>query len=109
MRGRDQLARHAVELGVQAHVLLGGQVGVERRVLEDEADVAPHRVALAVDVEAGDDRRAAGRRDERAEHRDRRRLAGAVGAEEAEDLTRRDLEVDPAHGLDLAVALASGR
>ena len=48
---------------------------------------------------------AAGRVDERAEHLDRRRLAGAVGAEEAEDLAARDLEVDPAHGFDLAVAL----
>ena len=37
----------AVELGVQAQVLLGGQVAVERRVLEDEADVAAHVVALA--------------------------------------------------------------
>ena len=37
---------------------------------------------------------------------DRRRLAGAVGAEEAEDLARGDLEADPANGLDLAVGLA---
>ena len=37
---------------------------------------------------------------------DRRRLAGPVGAEEAEDLAGPDLEVDPAHRLVLAVGLA---
>ena len=43
----DERGLDAVELGVQAQVLLGGQVAVERRVLEDEADVAAHVVALA--------------------------------------------------------------
>ena len=37
---------------------------------------------------------------------DRRRLAGAVRAEQAEDLAGRDLEVDPAHRLDAVVRLA---
>ena len=36
--------------------------------------------------------------------RTRRRLAGAVRAEEPEDLARRDVEVDAAHGLDHAAA-----
>ena len=98
-------ARHAIELGVQTHVLLGGQIGVECRVLEDQPDIAPHGVALGVHVEAGDGGAAAGRLDQRAEHRDGGRLAGPVWAQEAEDLAGRDLEVDPAHGLDLAVAL----
>ena len=39
-------ARHAVELAVQAQVLLGTEVTVERGVLEDEADVAPDLVAF---------------------------------------------------------------
>ena len=47
MRSADRVARDAVELGVEAQVLLGGQVAVERRVLEDEADVAAHLVAFA--------------------------------------------------------------
>ena len=107
MRGGDERGVDAVELGVQAQVLLGGQVAVERRVLEDEADVAADVVALA--------RRRRGRRRarcppvgsrERAEHVDRRRLAGAVGPEEAEDLAGGDLEADAAHGLDLAEGLA---
>ena len=36
---------------------------------------------------------------------DRRRLAGAVGAEEGEDLAAADLEVDAADRLVIAVAL----
>ena len=79
-------ARHPVQLGVQAQVLLGRQIAVERRVLEDEADVAPHVVAFAHDVVPGDVRRAAARPHERAEHADRRRLARPVGPEEAERL-----------------------
>ena len=38
---------------------------------------------------------------------DGRRLAGAVRAEQAEDLARRQLEVDPAHGLDAVVGLSN--
>ena len=105
MRVGHERLRHAVQLGVEAQVLLGGQVAVERRVLEDEPDAAAHGVALAHDVVAGDARAAAVGRQQRAEHRDRRRLAGAVGAEEAERLAGGDVEVDAAHRLDVAEAL----
>jgi hypothetical protein len=102
---RDPRLGHPVQLGVEAQVLLGGQVGVERRVLEHETDVAPHVGALADDVVAGDERRAGGRHGERAQHLDRGRLAGAVRAEEAEDLARLDRERDRIHGGQFAVAL----
>src|SRR3712207_8804794 len=46
------LFRSAVQLGVQAQVLLGGQVDVKRGVLEHQADVAAHGIAVAHDVEA---------------------------------------------------------
>ena len=59
MRSGDERGVDAVELGVQAQVLLGGRVAVERRVLEDEADVATDVVAIAHDVVAGDARAAA--------------------------------------------------
>ena len=39
---------------MQLQVLLGGEVAVERRVLEDEADVAADVVALVDDVVARD-------------------------------------------------------
>ena len=46
--------------------------------------------ALAHDVEAGDGRAAGGRREQRGQHVDGRRLAGAVRPEEAVDLARLD-------------------
>ena len=58
---------------------------------------------------AGDARAAAGRARERAQHVDRRRLAGAVGPEEAEHLAARDLEADAAHRLDLPEGLLRAR
>ena len=102
---RDQLPRHAVQLGVQAQVLLGGEVAVEGGVLEHQADVAAHLVAFADDVVAGHEGRAPGGAHERAEHVDRGRLACSVGAEEAERLPRLHGEVDAADGFDLAVLL----
>ena len=98
----------AVELGVQAEVLLGGEVAVERRVLEHEADVPADVVALIDDVEAAHAGGAGGGPHEGAEHVDRRALPGAVGAEEAEDLTASDGERDSADGLSLAVGLDEG-
>ena len=44
--GRDDAGVDAVQLGVEPEVLLGGEVAVQRRVLEDQADVAAHVVAL---------------------------------------------------------------
>ncbi len=102
---RDDPGVDAVQLGVQAEVLLGGEVAVERLVLEDEADVPADVVALGGDVEAAHAGGAGGGPRERAEHVDRRALAGAVGAEEAEDLAASDGERDAADGLDLAVGL----
>ena len=92
----DHLAGHAVQLRVQPHVLLGGEVAVERRVLEDQADVASHRVPFADDVVAPDGGRAAGGTHERAQHADGGRLPGAVWAQEAERLAAAHLEVDAA-------------
>jgi hypothetical protein len=89
---------------VQPQVLLGGQVAVEHLVLEDEADVPADVVTLGGDVEAAHASGAGGRPRERAEHVDRRALAGAVEAEEPEDLAAGDGERDAADGLDLAVA-----
>ena len=47
IRAGDDAGVDAVQLGVQAQVLLGGEVAVQRGVLEDQADVAAHVVALA--------------------------------------------------------------
>ena len=68
--------------------------GVERRLLQRGADRRAHPRPFGDDVEAADPRDAAGRRQQRRQHQHRRRLAGAVGPEEAVDLARLDLEVD---------------
>ena len=67
-----------------------GQQRVERRLLQRGADRRAHRGALADDVVARHARRARGRRQQRGEHQHRRRLARAVGPEEAVDLAGRD-------------------
>src|SRR5215471_4732278 len=94
------VALDAVELGVEAQVLLGAEVLVERGRLEHEADAAPNRVPLGDDVVAGDLGRPRGGGGQRAEDVDRRGLARAVRAEEAERLAGVDPEVDAAHRLD---------
>ena len=48
----DLGAGDVVEDGVEAEVLLGRQLVVEGLLLEDEPDVAPHRLGLALHVEA---------------------------------------------------------
>ena len=99
----EQLVGPAVALGaiepvkprLQAHVLAPGQEGVERGLLQRSSDRTPHVGALAHDVVARDAGCALGRRQERGEHEDGRRLARAVRSEEPVDLAGRDLEVDP--------------
>src|SRR5689334_2873781 len=51
---------------------------------------------------AGDAGLAAGRRQQARQHPDRRRLAGAVGADKTEDVTGRDVERDPVDGDEAA-------
>ena len=95
----------AVDDRVELEVLLRGQAVVERWILEDDADRAAHALRGGHHVEAAEARRAARRREQRAEHLDRGRLAGAVRPEKPEDLAFRDDEADGAHGLHLVEAL----
>src|SRR5690606_24038298 len=52
------------------------------------------------DVVAVDEDAARAGVDDAADHADQRGLAGAVGAEQREDLAAADLEVDPAQGME---------
>ena len=72
---------------------------VERDLLQRGADHAPHGVRLGRHVEAADRGPAAGGRQQRREHQDGRRLAGAVGPEKAVDLARPDVQVDAVDGV----------
>src|SRR5262249_6813510 len=95
--------------GAEPEVLLGGQVEVECRLLEDDADLTADAERLALDVEAGDPRRAARRLEQRRQHPDRGRLAGAVRAEEAEELAGTDVEVDRVDRPDATVVATESR
>src|SRR5215217_9630944 len=83
-----------------------GQI-VDADLLHREPDLPPYAAWMLGDVEAGDRRGSAGGPDERAEHAHRRRLAGAVRAEDPEHLAGPDTERDPAHRLR-AIRIALG-
>ena len=101
------LRGHSVELGEVAQVVVAGKPFVDAALAaEDVADPLPHLPRVLDDVVA-EHARASRRRDEqRDQHLDRRRLARAVRAEEAEELALLDLEAHAAHRLDLFHAAA---
>ena len=106
---RDRLghgARVAVVAGVELERLSDGEAGVGCGLLQDDPDpVAPGACSFGrVDAEHGHVSFGSG--SEAFEDLDGGRLAGAVRAEEGEDLAALDFEVDPAHGVGVGVALA---
>jgi hypothetical protein len=66
---------------------------VHREKVRQIADVLLRALRLRVHVDARHDRLAVGRFEEPARHPDHRRLSGAVGADEAVDLSARDDEI----------------
>jgi multiple sugar transport system substrate-binding protein len=95
-----------VEHGVEADVLLGREVLVQTRFLEDDADLAPHRRRPGRQVVAGDADAATGRGEGGGQDGDGRRLAGAVGAEQGEEGAGRDVEADAVDGVGLGALVA---
>jgi hypothetical protein len=87
-------AREALEGRLQPQMLTAGEQRVEGRLLERGADRCTDLRALADDVEPGHGRSARRRGEKRRQHVHRGRLAGAVRAEETEDLPRVDEQVD---------------
>ena len=98
----------AVGLRHGQQVVVRRSAGVDRARLEHRADLAQRRREVAV-AAAVDRRRPGGRRIEADDHAHRRRLAGAVGPEEAGDATGPDLEAQVIDGQRVAVALAQMR
>ena len=90
---------------MEPEVLLGRELVVEGLLLEDEADVAAHRLGPGGDVEAGDRGPPDGGPGEGAQHLDGGGLAGTVRAEEGEDLALAHREVDPVDRRQVTVAL----
>src|SRR5260370_11451500 len=97
--------RNAIEPRVELEVLATGQHVIEGRVLEDETDALPDSSRVADDVDAGHLRGTRCWREQRAQDRDRRRLAGAVRAQESKYLAVPDREIDPSDGFDLPISL----
>jgi hypothetical protein len=98
-----------VELGEVAQVVQRRQPLVEAAVAaEDVADVLAHPARVVDDVVAEHPRRPRGGDQQRDQHLDRRRLAGAVRPEQAEELALGDLEAHAAHRLDLERAPPDG-
>jgi len=85
---------HALQGGLQPHVLAGREQGVQRGVLEGDADRGADRRGARDDVVARDARGARRRRQQRREHEHGGGLAGAVRPEEAVDLARGDAKLD---------------
>ena len=95
------LRRQPVELAEHPELLADGQDPVARLLaagdhVHDPADL----LGLALDVEAEDPGGPLRRQEERRQDLDQRRLAGAVGAEQPEELAGLDREVDAVEGDD---------
>ena len=92
----------AVELGEVAQVVERREPLVQPAVAaEDVPDPLAHPVRVVDDVASEDERLPRRRDQQRDQHLDRRRLAGAVRPEQPEELALLDLEADAADGLDL--------
>ena len=101
----ELLGGQVVDAGVEAQVLVDGQVLEQRELLAHVADAALGPLGVGDDVLAEDADAARLRGDRAGEHADRRGLAAAVGAEEAEDLAASHVEVDAVDGGEVAEAL----
>ena len=102
IRGRCSRGGHRVQLGEVAQVVERREPLVEAALAaEDVADPLAHLARVLDDVEAEDARRSRSRDQQRDQHLDRGRLAGAVRAEQPEQLAFRNLERDAAHRFDL--------
>ena len=97
--------RLAVEAADHDEVLEPGQVVVDRGVLAREADAGAELPGLADHVQAGHASAAGVGGEEGGEDPDRRRLAGPVGAEHAENGAGGGLEIHAVERADLAERL----
>ena len=96
---RFALAGGLAEVGaVEQQDFAGGEGEIEIGPLRDHADQALGRDLLLPHVVLADEGAAGGRADARGEDADGSGFAGAVGAEQAEDLARADFERDAVQG-----------
>src|SRR5262249_56532945 len=95
-RSRMPLRRRHAEVGaVESEDLSSREWKIEIGALGNDADQALGRYTVRPHLVGSDPRAARGGTDTGGEDSDCRRLAGAVGAEQAEDLAGMDLEGEP--------------
>ena len=97
--------RHPFDLRHKGEVFDHAHVGIKRRRFRQIPGPAFGLDWLIENVEAGDNRLALGWRDKAGEDAHRRRLAGAVGPQEAEDFAALHAEADVLDGRHAPVAL----
>ena len=97
--------RHALDPRHEIQILFDRHVGIERRGFRQVAGPALGFDRLLEHVEPGDHGLAIGRRHVAGQNPHRRRLAGAVRAQEAEDFAALDAKADVVDGGDPAVLL----
>jgi hypothetical protein len=90
------------------HLLPGPCLGRGGAALGDVADPPADADRIGDQVAAGHRGRSGAGLQQRGEHAEGRGLPGAVGAEETDDLTGGDVQVDADDGMDLLLALAEG-
>ncbi len=100
-------ARHAVEPGLGVEQLARGEEGVEVQLLRHDADRGADAARVAVELDVPDPDAAGGLVDQPGHDVDQGRLAGAVGAEQAEQLAAVHGQADAVEGALAAPLLAA--
>ena len=111
---REQLACAMLDLrsalviqpGDEAQKLCPGELLVDEWSIRNEAELRFRRGWIGHDVDAGDLDASSRRPKNASNHAQRRRFAGAVRSEEAEQLTARHRQIDAVDGRERAVTLA---
>jgi hypothetical protein len=93
-----------VEPGLQGEVLAYRQIAIECEALRDVADMAARCARVANHVDSGNANFTARRWERSAQHADRRRLACAVGTQEAEHFAVAHGEIDSVDGNEITKA-----
>src|SRR5215472_5856035 len=94
-----------VDAGDEVEVLEHCEILVEAETLGHVADLTPNTRRIRDDVQPETGSAAAVRRQQTAEHADRRRLAAAIGTKKATDLAGGHLQIQPMHNPVRAEAL----
>src|SRR5262249_21722879 len=100
----EPLAGQSLDAGEEADVLIDGEAFVEGETLRHVPDSALHAFRIAAHVDGADERCAARRLEQSAEHPDGGRLARAVRAEKSEDLSLTHIEGQMIDGDEVAEA-----